>query len=93
MNEQEQFPDARIKTQEDFDRLLAFEKNKFVIQMQNEFLTFRGSPIFNKQEATHNMFHLVKSLQTVLKNPTSLEEQEDAQKSLETVRIEPFRVH
>ena len=93
MNEQEQFPDARIKTVADMERLIAFERGKFVIQMQNEFLTFRNSPIFSKQEADHNYFHLVKSLQTVLKNPADLAEQEDAQKSLESVRIEPFRVH
>ena len=93
MNEQEQFPDARIKTQEDMDRLLAFEQGKFMILMNGEMLTFRGSPIFSKQEAAHNLYHLTKSLQAVLKNPSDLKEQIETQQSLESIKMVEFRVH
>ena len=93
MSKQQVKVDNRIKNDEDMKKLMAFEQGKYVIQIHNEIVTLRNSPFFNKIDAETNYFNLMKSLQEVLKNPENYEEQKEAIMGLNTISIQPFKLH
>lgn len=85
--------DQVIKTQEDLDRLMVFEADKWCIVMNSQHVVFGDSPIYTRFEADKNYRHLIKNLQMIIKHPNDLDEQIEAQAGLISVYKQPFRVH
>lgn len=92
MSEQK-IQDSRIKTASDMEKLLAFERGKYCVVLNHQHVMFNQDMFLTKQEAELGYHNLVKSLQAVFKNPNDPVEQKEAEQGLNTVRIEPFRVH